>query len=125
MKEKVFKKLVTSDEFYKFYYKSLNGILNLTNRELDVLTEISIIYNSFLIKDTYSDEELSKLAFGPASRLDIRKKLKISPFNLNNIIKTLKDKGIFIVDEQHNYKINTGLFVLAQDYKVTFTFNLV
>ncbi len=74
----------------------------------------------------YSPEQLSKIVFGPTSREIIRTKLNISPYNLNNIIKTLKSKGIILTIDNHYY-LNQQVYVPLTDteYAVNYKFEIV
>lgn len=113
MNNKVYKRKVNKQDFYYIYLKTLNGHLSLTNRELEVLVEICKIQAQNINKG-YSDEQLSKIVFSTSSRKLMRSHLNISSFNLNNIIKVLKDKKI-LLDMDYGYKINPNVFVSDQE----------
>lgn len=111
-------------DFYNKYYQTINGILNLSKKELGILTELSLLKAS-LSKDLDEDQQNSIL-FSAASRKIIYNNLKISKFNLNNYIKALKDRGIFIVDDRP-MRINPRIYVDINDLnfvEVTFKFNI-
>jgi len=110
MNEKIFKRKIDKDNFYYVYFKTLNGHLSLTNRELAVLIELCKLQDS----NRYFDKE---------SREAIRVKLDISPFNLNNIIKSLKDQKM-IMKEDKNYIINPRLYVSTTDNEYSINFKI-
>lgn len=122
---KILRKKVTRENFYKSYMQCLNGQLKLTPREFEVLVEICNLY-ALNSKLEYTKEQLSKIVFGPTSREIIRTKLSISPFNLNNVIKTLKTKGIFIISDNHYY-VNPNLFVpdTEDEYSIEFKIEII
>jgi SOS-response transcriptional repressor LexA len=118
--EKILRKKIKKEELYSTYLQCLNGYLKLTNREFEVLVELCNLYaqNSSL---NYTKEQLSKTVFGPTSREIIRTKLNISPFNLNNIIKILRNKNI-IVSYEDNYYINPSILFpnTESEYNIQF-----
>lgn len=126
MNEKVLKRKVNKEDFYKVYLKSLNGFLDLTNREFEVLVELCNIQAQNLPLD-YTPEQLSKIVFGPTSREIIRTKLSISPYNLNNIIKILKSKKVILITPNRLYYLNPQLYVplTEQEYSVNYKFEIV
>lgn len=121
MSEKIFKKTINKEDFYPVYLKTLNGQLALTNRELEVLVELCKLQAQYMNKE-YSDEQLSKLVFSSSNRKSISTQLSISPYNFNNIIKTLKAKYVILPTNSKGYKINKSLFVSdsEEDYSITF-----
>lgn len=125
MIEKNLKRKVKKEDFYKAYIKCFNGFLNLTTREFEVLVEICN-YQAQNISLNYSPEQLSKIVFGPTSREIIRTKLNISPYNLNNIIKTLKSKGIILIIDNHYY-LNQQIYVplIDTEYAVNYKIEIV
>lgn len=125
MNEKVLKRKVDIDNFYPVYLKTLNGHLALTNRELEVLVELCTIKAKYL-DQKLTENELAKLVLGKAAREELRSKLNISPFNLNNIIKSLKDKQVLLANGR-KYTINPRLFVPPTDkeYSINFKIEIV
>lgn len=120
MNEKILKRKVQKEDFYKIYLKTLNGHLELTSRELDVLIEFCKLQSS------YSNEEVDsnpQLIFGNSPRQEIRTTLGISPYNLNNIIKSLKAKGVLLVKGK-SYVINPRLFVPNTDKEYSINFKI-
>lgn len=107
-------KEVNNNSFYKTYYTAINGILNLTNKQLEVLAEFSYIKDS--LPDTFTEDQKDEYTFSSSTRGIICEKLGITIYNLNNIIKELKNKG-FLVKNKKVYKINPFLFTSIKDKK--------
>lgn len=118
----ILKKEVSNDNFYKTYYSALNGILNLTNKQIDVLAELSNIKNE--LSDTFTEEQKDQYTFSSSSRSIVCDKLGITIFNLNNIIKDLKKKGFIIIKENKDLSINPFLYKRKEDCEIIFRFNL-
>lgn len=116
---------LSKEDFYKKYYKVLNGLLNMTNTEINILSEFSTIRSN--LPDTFSEEDKDKYTFSSVSRQLVCDTLKVSKFNLNNYIKVLKSKRV-ILSRGKDYYINPQLFVditktnLAE---ITFKFKLI
>ena len=118
-------KEVNKQNFYKTYYKAINGILNLTNKQMEVLAEFSYIRDS--LPDTFTDSQKDDYTFSTSTRGIICEKLGITIFNLNNLIKELKEKGFLISESKKKYKINPFLFTPIKDNKqieFKFIFNI-
>lgn len=117
----------TVKDFYLKYYTAMNGVLNLTNKQLQVLSEFS--YIKFNIPKEYTEEQADKLTFSAASRTIVAKRLGISIYNLNNLVRSLREKGIFIKPKgKVNYHIiNPSVYTPldSTEKTVTFKFNLV
>ena len=111
-------KEVEKKDFYREYYRAINGLLNLTNREIDVLSEFSYIKNS--LPDSYTESQKDEYLFSSTTRGIISEKLGISTFNLNNSIKSLRDKGVFIKSDKKTYTINKFLFTRVNTEDVEF-----
>lgn len=122
MNEKILKRKVEQKDFYKVYLKTLNGHMNLTNRELDVLTELCKLQSKF-IKEGYEDDKLSKMIFSSLSRETMRNTLEISSFNLNNIIKSLRDKQ-YITKISGVQVINPRVYVPDTDTTYVISFKI-
>lgn len=124
LKNMILNKQVSKEDFYKSYYTALNGILNLSNKQLDVLSEFSIIRNN--LPDNFTDEQKDEYTFSSTSRNVICEKLGISIYNLNNYIKGLKEKGM-IVSKNGDYTLNRMIFIPVQEgsnSEIIFRFNI-
>jgi DNA-binding MarR family transcriptional regulator len=109
--EKVFLKEVSGEEFYSVYLSILNGLLHLTPKEIDVLAQLMYMKNiDDLTRQFLSEEDRDVLLFGVETRKIIQKRLGITQHNLNNYIKSLKDKGL-IKDTNGNLSLSTELYV--------------
>lgn len=101
------------DNFYKKYYQTLNGILNLSKNELNILAEFSTIRLQFP-KDMDATQK-DQLMFSSEYRKIVASNLGMSIFNLNNYIKGLKDRGILLKKGVKNISINPGIFIDLTD----------
>lgn len=84
-------KTVTNDTLILEFLKSLNGILNVTDREMELLAklvELDMKYNPAL------DE--SKNVCSTKNRKLIKQELGITPDNLSRYISRFKNKGILV-----------------------------
>lgn len=118
----ILKKEVNKDNFYKTYYSALNGILNLTGKQIDVLSEFSNIRDE--LPDTFTEDQKDEYTFSSSTRGIICEKLSITIYNLNNIIKELKNKGFIINKSKKEYKINPFLFRKRENTEIVFKFNI-
>lgn len=84
-------KTVSKTDLYKEFLKSLNGILDLTDRELELLaTFIDIDINTPKLPN------ISKNVISTENRKYIRKILGITPDNLSRYITKFKNQGILV-----------------------------
>lgn len=84
-------KTVSKTDLYKEFLKSLNGILDLTDRELELLaTFIDIDINTTKLPN------ISKNVISTENRKYIRKVLGITPDNLSRYITKFKNQGILV-----------------------------
>lgn len=82
---------VSKTDLYNEFLKSLNGILNLTDRELELLaTFIQIDINTPKLPN------ISKNVISTENRKYIRKMLGITPDNLSRYITKFKNQGILV-----------------------------
>lgn len=84
-------KTVSKADLYKEFLKSLNGILDLTDRELELLaTLIDIDVNTPKLPN------ISKNVISTDNRKYIRKLLGITPDNLSRYITKFKERGFLV-----------------------------
>lgn len=109
-------KNIDRKDFYLEYYKALNGILNLTNLEVKILSEFSRLKSS----------KLDNYLFDTSNRREVADRLKVSIFNLNNYIRVLKDKKIFIPTNNKELDINPSIYKNLKDskFKIEIIFNI-
>lgn len=84
-------KTVDKTDLYKEFLKSLNGILDLTDRELELLaTFIELDVNTPKLPN------ISKNVISTENRKYIKRTLGITPDNLSRYIAKFKSKGILV-----------------------------
>lgn len=114
-------------DFYDNFYKSLNFILNLSNKELAILSQFAAMRAN--LPRELSSIQLDTITFSSKNRKIIAESLGISIFNLNNYIKALKTKGVFINIKNRQVTINPSIFINVNDiqsnYSNEFKFNIV
>lgn len=98
-------KTVTNDSLIREFLQSLNGILGLTERELQLLTELIKIDLSY-VPDSLS----SKNVISTKNRKDIIAKLGVTKDNLSRYIRSFKEKGILkLGPAEDEVSVNTVL----------------
>lgn len=98
-------KKVSKTDLYKEFLKSLNGILDLTNRELELLaTFIDLDINTSKLPN------ISKNVISAENRKYIKRTLGITPDNLSRYIAKFKSQGILVKGEiEDEVKVNKVL----------------
>jgi DNA-binding MarR family transcriptional regulator len=86
--------------FIKEFCKPLKGIYDLTDKEYLVLSSVFLFGGIDTLK-----------------RKRIQELLQISPAQLNNLIKSMKDKGIFVINDQKKTYLNPTLYALSKKIK--------
>lgn len=95
---------VKEQNFYISYLQILNGILKLTKTELSVLAQFMEIKNSLITTKLYA-----YTTFSTENRKYVQDRLNITQHNLNNFIKSLKEKKMIV-----NEDINEKIFILRK-----------
>lgn len=114
MKMNKFVKTIKKQNIYKEYLNSLNGILRLTSRELDILAKI-IEYNP-----TATDQSEFSNVVSIQVRRKIIKELRVNKSNLSRFISNLIDKNYIIKDPiTKGTYINKALVPIIDDNVVT------
>lgn len=117
---------IDRNSFYINFYKSLNYVLNLSNKELAILSQFAAMRAN--LPKELTDSQLDAMTFSSANRKIIASTLGISIFNLNNYIKSLKSKELIINNSDKKLSINPFVYVdidLVEDYySVEYKFNL-
>lgn len=107
----LFKSEVSRGNFYFKYYTALNGVLNLSKKQLEVLAALSTIRNSLDNSTNFTEEQKDILTFSTKSRNIVTEKLEISNYNLNNLLKVLRDKKIILNHPTDNrYFLNPSVY---------------
>mgnify|MGYP003681522701 CR=1 FL=1 len=101
-------------DFYFKFLSAINGVMNLSQKERMILGEFMTIRD--ILKG--SDE----VVFSSSMRKKVQKKLNITEHNLNNYIKSLKEKRA-IVKREDALVINRSIIPVVKDKKSTITFN--
>lgn len=113
--------------FYLNFYKSLNYVLNLSNKELAILSQFAAM-RANLPKDL-TESQLDATTFSSINRKIVASTLGISIFNLNNYIKSLKEKQLIIGNSNNKLSINPSIYVnidsLEGPYSVEYKFNII
>lgn len=107
------------DDYVKLYLRLWNGVLNLTQGELDTLEEIIKKYlkvSSSGVKEPFSWE----LTFSTGSRKEYQSTLNFTQQQFNNFFKQLRDKGV-IVTNHNGYQIDTKVLPVET---ITFQFKI-
>ena len=101
---KLVKKVSETDQ-YKEFLKSLNGILDLTNRQLELLAKfIDLDINTPKLPN------ISKNVISAENRKYIKRTLGITPDNLSRYIAKFKSQGILVKGEiEDEVKVNKVL----------------
>lgn len=122
----IFKRTIEKKDFYINFYKSINYVLNLSKQELAILSYFSNTLAS-MPRELNSSQRAS-MTFSAANRRIVANSLGISIFNLNNYLKSLRDKGIILGKDSRDMSINPKLWVeldeLEDNYTNEFTFNI-
>ena len=120
--DKVFSYKTKREGFYRRFFKSINGILSLTDREMDVLAKLYEHFDN--IKSGVSDDKMAnELLFSTGYRKKIREELQVSSLLLNNYIKSLKDKNI-VIEKDGVKSINNMFLVDFTNKNVSVKFHL-
>lgn len=114
MKMNKFVKNIKQSDIYKEYLNSLNGILRLTPRELDILAKIV----------EYNPNATDQTEFANVVSLQIRRKLikelRVNKSNLSKFISNFIDKKILIKDSiTGGVHINKALSPIIDNDTVT------
>lgn len=86
-------KYKTQREFVSLYLGLFGSSMRLTDNEFKVLVEIIIYYAE--LKDKVAEPFLSELVLSTTRRKEIQKVADIEESSFNNIISSLKNKGVF------------------------------
>lgn len=122
----IFRQSVNEDTFYIKYYTALNGVLNLSNKQLQVLAEFSSMRNSLGNSNEFTEDQKDSLVFSSEGRNIVADKLGISIYNLNNLIRALKEKKYILDLQDKGYILNPMVYtpINKSSKELTFKFNI-
>lgn len=110
----IFSKLVNKDTIYREFLNSLNGLLKLTEKELQVLSIILTVSPEVRTYDEYTNVVSTNI------RRKIMKETGINKANLSTFIKSFIKKKLLIKDSITNaIWINRAIIPIIQDGKAT------
>lgn len=127
----IFKRTIDQKDFYINFFRSINFILNLSKKELAILAFFANSLASLSKELTLNQQEA--MAFSSANRKIIAEALGISIYNLNNYIKGLTDKGIFIKrvtnDNTRGLMLHPNLYIklpsVGEEYSNEIKFKII
>ena len=99
---------VKQENYTKAILKVINIFMDLTNYELNIITQII-------------DQDIKML--NRVCRKILIEKLETDSYTLNNYIKKLKDKGV-LVTTKYGLELNPNIINSIKDNKITITFNI-
>lgn len=94
-----FYKKVDKDKFYLDFVNILNGVLQLSNREVEVLSYL-FKADSVGFEDNVNDKKVRSI---------IKSDLGISEANLSRYLGTIKEKGLIIKSDKNKWIINDNI----------------
>ena len=114
----IYKISTNKTSFYIQYLSAINGALGLSRKEILILGEFMEIKHSLGKNDA--------LVFSSLMRKEVQTKLGISQHNLNNYVKTLKEKKALLLNNGI-LRINKNIIPIIKNgkYSVTFNFDIV
>ena len=114
------KKSIKKKDLYKEYLKIMNGILQLSYREAEVLTLLIRINQDWkpLVQTDY------KNILSTDNRRKVMAETRINKNNLSKYVAMFKNKGIIVKNEYGGYEISNRLLPILKDNIVEVTFLL-
>lgn len=110
-----FVKTIPSSKVYIEYLRAINGIVELTDREIQLLAYMMEIQAKLTNKD------IIKSIIATPIRKQIFKELGISKSNYINYLKTYKNKGLLIKVNDDSYFVNDKIFPIVIGDRVQIT----
>jgi hypothetical protein len=109
------------------YLKTTNGMNNLSEKEMFVVSELMWFHKQFLERDAYSIPGVD--IFATDTRKEIAKNLKISLANFNNLIGSIKKKGLINEVGRTGLELHRKLDAFVKDVmktgKAVVTFEMI
>lgn len=100
---------ISKDKYYKAMIKVINCFLNLTEYEVELISNMFVYNIKVLDKNT---------------RLVLRQALGTSEQSFNNYVKRLKDKNV-LIDTSHGLGLNPTIQNAVSDKKVIIEFDVL
>lgn len=124
----ILSKEIKREDFYNIFYTTINSFLKLSKTELAILSLFAKIRAS-LVQSNLSPDQIDATNFSASNRRLVASTLDMSIYNLNNYIKSLKDKKILLTKASRKITIQPSLFPspnsLEDIYSLEFKFKLV
>ena len=116
------------NKVYKYYFTIINGLIGLTNKEIDIVSRL-YFHNNDISKSVTDLKLAGLLLFSKEYKNKIIKELDIKPLLLNNYISSLKKKNIILVDGKDDANINYlnpkhVLDISKDSVEISFTLNI-
>jgi hypothetical protein len=113
----------SSEKLYGVYFRLINGMLKLTNKEIEVASEL--YHNKYEVDKAIADNKLAnEFLFSVQKRKQMRDRLGMSSLLFNNYLQALKEKKIITEVDGLKY-LNKGLEISPEsDLSITFDVKL-
>jgi hypothetical protein len=98
---------IPKEELTRMYVQVWNGVLGLTDKELEVTVAIVTQYQH-LLSEGAPKKHISGLLFSTPTRKLLQSQLSLSPQSLNNYLKFLLEKGV-IKERDGEYSLDERL----------------
>jgi hypothetical protein len=124
----VFDSKVTREEFYEMYVNTINGLIGLSPKEVQVFAKLMEVFNE-ISKKTDNVEIVSELLFSTKYRKIVMERIEgMTSLNFNNYIVSLKKKGVIIESDDINI-LNPNMVIKLKDnnlsYSIQFNFKII
>lgn len=118
-----FSRNVDKKDFYNLYLKTLSGLIGLSPTEMKILEAFMYMKNTLL--NTEGITNVANFLFAAECRKEVAEKLGMSIWNLNNYIKALKAKRIFIKNQYNQIDISPIFIPIPKDeFSIEFNFKI-
>lgn len=119
-----FSRNVTQKDFYKIYLKTLSGLVGLTPTEMSIVEAFMTMRNTLM--NTEGIKNVPNFLFAAECRKEIAEQLDMSIWNLNNYIKSIKAKKIFIKNDYNQIDISPMIFIPipTDEFSIEFNFKI-
>jgi hypothetical protein len=117
---KTIKATIPQASFARTYITLWNGMLGLTDKEMDLIEEFVNRYNNYCmsLKDT---KLIYELLFSTQTMKEIRNKINMNEQQFNNYKSALKKKKVIHMDDDGNYRLDERVIPVSE---ITFKFEI-